>query len=82
MCKDSPLPPSPAPPSPQEPSSTLASSSQGCRQLIQELQERLVQSLKICQQLEGAGGGGETGVGGGGGPGRDPLLIVPATEDK
>lgn len=108
MFKDNPLQPhhrSSGSPIPQEPSSTLVSparttdalpsASHGCRQLIQELGERVAEELKISQHLrdtaEGGSppphGGTETGAGRSDGsllepcPRRNPLLIVATQEN-
>lgn len=100
MCKHNPLQPphgSSGPPSLQEPGSSLVSAARtedalpsasgGCRQLIQELEERLAQELKISQDSRRtAEGGGPPPHGAAGtllepSPRRNPLLIVTTRED-
>lgn len=100
MCKDNPLQPrraSSASPIPQKPSSALASPartadalpsvSDGCRRLIQELEERVAEELKICPHSGDAAEGGCSPPDGAAGtllepsPRRNPLLIVTGQED-
>lgn len=96
MGKHNPLQPphgSSGPPSLQEPSSSAARTedappaSGGCRQLIQELEERVAQDLKISQDSRHTAEGGGSGPDGAAGtlleprPRRNPLLIVTTQED-
>eukprot|EP00066_Takifugu_rubripes_P007928 XP_003973782.1 PREDICTED: protein SHQ1 homolog isoform X2 [Takifugu rubripes] len=84
------------PPSLQEPSSSLVSAARtedappasgGCRQLIQELGERVAEELKISQDSRRAAEGGGSPPHGATGtllepsPRRNPLLIVTTQED-
>ena len=93
-CKDNPR--SPGPPLPQEPSNTLASPSapRGCTQLIQELEERVAEELKICQDRGDAAEGGSSPAERAAGtdpghragtlpePGGNPLLLLATQEDN
>lgn len=99
MCKHNPLQPphgSSGPPSLQEPSSSLVSAARtedalpasgGCRQLIQELEERVAQELQISQDSRHTAEGGGSRPDGAAGtllepsPRRNPLLIVTRQED-
>lgn len=99
-CKDNPLQPrhgSSASPIPHKPSSTLVSPartadalpavSDGCRRLIQELEERVAEELKICPDSRDTPEGGCSPPDGAVGtllepsPRRNPLLIVTEQED-
>lgn len=98
-CKHNPLQPphgSSGPPSLQEPSSSLVSAARtedalpasgGCRQLIQELGERVAQELQISldSRLTAEGGGSRPDDAAGTllepSPRRNPLLIVTTQED-
>lgn len=90
MCKDNPLQPrrgSSASPTPQTPSGALPSVSDGCRRLIQELEERVAEELKICPHSRDTAEGGCSPPHGAAGtllepsPRRNPLLIVTGQED-